>query len=259
MELTHKTHTTRFPELGTEPLPIKPCVDPDVFNAEREAVFRRSWLNVGRVELIPEPGEYFVRDIEVCYTSVLVVRGHDNVIRAFHNMCSHRANQVVWQKRGKCRASFVCPFHGWAFNTRGKLVNMTDKENFFTDADTNLDLTEIQTDVWNGFIFIRIKPQDDQSLQEYLEPVATSLKDYPFAELTRREWYSVDEKSQLEGAAGRGNWKAGTCPSCTRTAWPGLRPRRACYCATVYWKSWARTAWWVRNHPRYLIPRRWDR
>ena len=207
MELTHKTHTPKYPELGTEPLPIRPCIDPEEFKAEREAVFRRSWLNVGRVELIPEAGDYFVRDIEVCYTSVLVVRGHDNVIRAFHNMCSHRANQVVWQKRGKCRGAFVCPFHGWAFDTRGKLINMTDKENFFTGPDANLDMTEIQADVWNGFIFIRLKPMDEQSLEDYLEPVSTSLKDYPFAELTRREWYSVDEKvnwkvlldAQLEG------------------------------------------------------------
>ena len=171
MELTHKTRTLKYPELGTEPLPIRPCIDPEEFKAEREAVFRRSWLNVGRVELIPEAGDYFVREIEVCYTSVLVVRGHDNVIRAFHNMCSHRANQVVWQKRGKCRGAFVCPFHGWAFDTRGKLINMTDKENFFTGPDANLDLTEIQTDVWNGFIFIRLKPMDEQSLEDYLEPV----------------------------------------------------------------------------------------
>ena len=207
MELTHKTRTARYPELGTDPLPIRPCIDPDVFKAEREAVFRRSWLNVGRVELVPEAGDYFVRDIEVCYTSVLVVRGRDNVIRAFHNMCSHRANQVVWKNRGKCRGAFVCPFHGWAFDTRGKLVNMTDRENFFTGPDANLDMTEVQADVWNGFIFIRLKPQDDQSLEDYLEPVSSSLKDYPFAELTRREWYSVDEKvnwkvlldAQLEG------------------------------------------------------------
>ncbi len=198
MALSYKTHTTRFPELGTAPIPIKPCIDPAVFDAEREAVFRRCWLNVGRVELIPEPGEYFVRDIEMCHTSVLVVRGRDNVIRAFHNMCSHRANQVVWQRRGKCRVSFVCPFHGWAFDTRGKLISMTDERNFFNLDKQDLGLTEIQTDVWKGFIFIRINPQDDQSLEDYLGPVATTLKDYPFDELSKREWYEVDEKA---------NWK----------------------------------------------------
>ena len=207
MALSHKTHTERYPELGTAPVPIRSCVDPEAFEAEREAVFRRQWLNVGRVELIPEPGDFFVKDIEVCHASVLTTRGPDNVIRSFHNMCSHRANQVVWQKRGKRRNRFVCPFHGWAFDAKGKLVNMTDESNFFNVDKAKLGLTEIQTATWKGFIFIRLDPQDDQSLQAYLSPVAKALKDYPFAELTRREWYAVEEKvnwkvlldAQLEG------------------------------------------------------------
>ena len=134
----------------------------------------------------------------MCRSSVLVMRGRDNVIRSFHNMCSHRGNQVAWQRRGKCRVSIVCPFHGFAYDTEGKLINMTDEENFFGIDKAELGLTEIQTDVWKGFIFVRIDPQDDQTLEEYLGPVATALKDYPFEELTKREWYDVDEKA---------NWK----------------------------------------------------
>ena len=113
---------------------------------------------MGRVELIPEAGDYFVREIEVCYTSVLVVRGHDNVIRAFHNMCSHRPTR--WSGKSAASAGVPSSVRSTAglFDTRGKLINMTDKENFFTGPDANLDMTEIQADVWNGFIFIRLKP-----------------------------------------------------------------------------------------------------
>ncbi len=207
MELTHKTRTPRHPHLGTAPIPIEPCIDPAVFEAEREAVFRNSWINVGRIEKIPEPGDYFVRELDVCRTSVLVVRGKDSVVRAFHNMCSHRGNQVAWEARGNCRGAFVCRFHGWSYDTQGKLVHMSDEENFFDVHKAEQGLSEINSDIWNGFIFVHINPEPEQSLRAFLGVVAEALEDYPFEQMTKREWYDVDEKvnwkvlldAQLEG------------------------------------------------------------
>jgi phenylpropionate dioxygenase-like ring-hydroxylating dioxygenase large terminal subunit len=86
---------TDYPELGTGPIPIEPCVSPAYFAQEREKIFTQFWLNVGRLEQIPQPGDYFVKDLPVCHTSVLVVRGRDGRVRAFHNMCLHRGNKVV--------------------------------------------------------------------------------------------------------------------------------------------------------------------
>ena len=79
-----------YPELGTEPIPIDPYVSHEYFEKERALIFRKVWLNLGRVEQIPKPGDYFVRDLAVCNTSILIVRGKDSTIRAFHNMCAHR-------------------------------------------------------------------------------------------------------------------------------------------------------------------------
>lgn len=81
-----------YPELGTGPLPIEPYVSREYFEKERERIFRKVWLNVGRVEQIPDPGDYFVKDLAVCHTSVLVVRGEDGKVRAFHN----------WRKPNPC-------------------------------------------------------------------------------------------------------------------------------------------------------------
>lgn len=206
MELTYKTHTKRHPHLGTAPIPIEPCIDPAIFEAEREAVFSNSWVNVGRIEKIPEPGDYFVRELAVCRTSVLVVHGKDGVIRAFHNMCPHRGNQVAWEPRGKCRGAFVCRFHGWSFDTQGKLVHMSDEENFFVEK-SELGLTEIHSDIWKGFIFVHVNPEPEQTLLDFLGHVAVALDNYPFEQLTKREWYDVDETvnwkvlldAQLEG------------------------------------------------------------
>ena len=50
-----------YPELGTGPVPAESCISPEYFELERERVFRRTWLNVGRVDDIPNAGDFFVR------------------------------------------------------------------------------------------------------------------------------------------------------------------------------------------------------
>jgi phenylpropionate dioxygenase-like ring-hydroxylating dioxygenase large terminal subunit len=101
--------TTQYPEPGTDPIPIVHCISPEYFAREREAIFRRVWLNIGREEEIPHRGDFFVKEGELCNSSVLVVRGKDNVIRAFHNMCSHRGNKVVRACNGRT-GGFICGF-----------------------------------------------------------------------------------------------------------------------------------------------------
>ncbi|MGH7961130.1 MAG: aromatic ring-hydroxylating oxygenase subunit alpha [Candidatus Binatia bacterium] len=120
----------QYPELGTDPIPIEPYISPEYFALERERIFRRVWLNVGREEEIPQPGDYLVKDLAVCNTSLLIVRGKDGTVRAFHNMCSHRGNKLVWNGRGSCQA-FACKFHGWTYNAKGQLTFVPDEDNFF--------------------------------------------------------------------------------------------------------------------------------
>ncbi|MGO9265015.1 MAG: hypothetical protein ACLQBA_09040 [Candidatus Binataceae bacterium] len=70
-----------YPELGTGPISIQPYVSREYFEKERGRIFSRAWLHVGRVEQIPGPGDYFVKELAICNTSILVVRGKDQVIR----------------------------------------------------------------------------------------------------------------------------------------------------------------------------------
>src|SRR5262245_7885906 len=121
----------RYPELGTSPIPIEPYISRDYFEKERELIFRKVWLNVGRVEQIQNPGDYFVRDLAVCKTSILIVRGKDGAIRAFHNMCAHRGNKLVAAVNGTCKKLFVCKFHGWAYGLDGALRHIADEASFF--------------------------------------------------------------------------------------------------------------------------------
>ncbi len=82
--------------LGTEPISYEDSISPEFYELEREAVFKRAWLNVGRVEQLPRTGSYFTKELAVARTSVIVVRGKDGEVRAFHNVCRHRGNKLVW-------------------------------------------------------------------------------------------------------------------------------------------------------------------
>src|SRR2546423_8002598 len=83
--------------LGTGPVSYEDSISPEHYELERKAIFERTWLNVGRVEQIPRKGSYFTRELSAARTSVIVVRDGDGEIRAFHNMCRHRGNKLMWQ------------------------------------------------------------------------------------------------------------------------------------------------------------------
>jgi phenylpropionate dioxygenase-like ring-hydroxylating dioxygenase large terminal subunit len=183
-ETNGKRWAREYPELGTGPIPIEPCVSPEYFRLEQEKIFRRAWLNVGRVEEIPQVGDFFVRDLAVCRTSILVVRGKDSKVRGFHNMCSHRGNKLEWGRRGRCQGGvFTCKFHGWSYTTEGRLVGVPDEANFFDLDKAEHGLTPVATDVWEGFIFVNLDPQPKQTLREYLGGVVDALEGFPFDRL----------------------------------------------------------------------------
>jgi len=169
-----------YPELGTGPVPIEPYISQEYFELERERIFRKVWLNVGREEEIPKPGDYLVKDLPVGKTSLLVVRGKDGRLRAFHNVCSHRSNKLVWSRSGSCQ-NFSCKFHGWSYNLEGRLTFVPDEENFFDLKKADHGLTPVATDTWQGFIFINLDPHPQESLTTYLGDWAQSVEGYPFA------------------------------------------------------------------------------
>jgi phenylpropionate dioxygenase-like ring-hydroxylating dioxygenase large terminal subunit len=172
------TWHSKYPELGTAPVAIEPYISSEFFEIERERVFRRTWLCLGREERAPRPGDFFVKDLAIGKTSVVVVRGEDGHLRAFHNACSHRSNKVVWDRHGSAE-TLTCPFHGWCYRLDGSLLAVPDEKNFFGLDKERLRLTPIALETWEGFIFINLKPE--QSLSEYLGEWADGLRGYPFA------------------------------------------------------------------------------
>jgi len=197
-EIADKRWAKKYPHLGTGPVPAEPCVSPEYFELERERVFRKAWLNVGRVEEIAKPGDYVVRNLDACKASILLVHGKDGVMRGFHNVCSHRGNKVVWNEKGTCPGALSCGFHSWTYNTKGELTWIPDEENFFDLKKEELGLTPVHTEVWEGFLFINLDPQPQEPLLEYLGGVNDQLGGGHFAPFQLTFSYKVQENA---------NWK----------------------------------------------------
>lgn len=168
--------------LGTGPVPAGPYYRDDYFELEREAIFKRTWLQVGHVCELPRPGSYIVRSIEVADASILITRGKDGVIRAFHNVCTHRGTQLVAEESG-VRSTFTCPYHAWTFSNDGQLRSAPDFERFYVDK-AQCNLAGVAVDVCAGLIFINLDKSPGQSLREYLGPLAGQMETLPVAKAT---------------------------------------------------------------------------
>ncbi len=189
--------------LGTEPISYEDSISPEFYELERDAVFKRAWLNVGRVEQLPRAGSYFTKELAVARTSVVVVRGKDGEVRAFHNVCRHRGNKLVWSDFPQEESSgfsrqFVCKYHGWRYDLDGSLTFVQQEQEFFDLDKDAFGLVPVHCDVWAGFIFVNLAKEPEQSLRDFLGPMVTKLEHYPFEEQSERWYYRATVNS---------NWK----------------------------------------------------
>ncbi|MBB4631616.1 aromatic ring-hydroxylating oxygenase subunit alpha [Sphingosinicella soli] len=166
---------TRKAGLLPEPVSLESYRSQAFYELERDRVFGRSWLTLAREEELPEPGDYLVRDIEVLGASVIVARGRDGTIRSFHNVCSHRANQVAWERSGNA-TRLVCRYHNWTYRTDGRLIGVPDEASFERLDKAKCGLTPIATEVWEGFIFVNLERNPSVRLEEFLGGMGDYLK-----------------------------------------------------------------------------------
>lgn len=135
------------------------------FAAERERIFARDWICVGREEQIAEAGDYVLCD--VASESLIVLRGRDAAVRAFYNVCRHRGTRLCGEPAGRFAGAIVCPYHAWTYGLDGSLVAarmMGDVAGFERD---DYPLREVPVARWGGFVFV--------SLADHPEPFARSF------------------------------------------------------------------------------------
>jgi phenylpropionate dioxygenase-like ring-hydroxylating dioxygenase large terminal subunit len=160
--------------LSTAPVPMEPYRSPQHYAAEQERIFRRSWLMICRVEEVAAPGDFVRKEVEVCGASLLITHAKDGAIRAFHNVCSHRGNQVVLEPAGRANR-FLCRYHNWSYSTDGDLMGVPDGKNFFNLDKKRCGLSRVACEVWEGWVFINLAAQPEVSLRDFLGKFADFL------------------------------------------------------------------------------------
>lgn len=175
------------PDLGLEPVPAKAYYDPEWFELERKAVFLRNWFPIGHVCEVPESGNFIRREVEFARASLLIVRGKDGQVRAFHNACTHRGTQLTDATCGK-QSKFSCRYHMWTFGTDGALLSAPDFERFGLDKK-DCGLKSVACEVHAGLIFVNFDPQPAKPLREWLGALADGMEKVPCAHATNFSEY----------------------------------------------------------------------
>jgi carnitine monooxygenase subunit len=136
-------------------VPASYYTDPGVFKIETERVFARSWIAVLASSDVREPGAYATAT--VAGDQIVVLRGHDNVLRAFYNVCPHRGHEL-FKGSGVTRKVFACPYHAWTFGQDGKLVRARNCENVEAFNAGEGNLSAVRVDEFCGLVYVNLDP-----------------------------------------------------------------------------------------------------
>ncbi len=171
----------------------------EMFSLERDLIFRRHWQCVCHVSDVPDPGDFFTFDI--AGERVLVVRGNDGALRAFHNLCRHRGSRVVARERGCSLKAITCPFHGWTYDLDGRLRGIARRDRFAPLADADWGLKPVEIEIWHGFVFVRFCPGPQGSVSSLLRRIEPEAVLYGLEDLLPAEDGIGAETSEV-------NWKS---------------------------------------------------
>lgn len=156
--------STRADVTQARHLPPEYYTSQEIFQLEKEKLFSKDWLVVGREEEWPNPGDY--RAFELLDEPVVVSRNEAGELKAFANVCRHRGVAVA-QGTGNTR-EFSCPYHAWAYDLDGTLLAPSRPRGIKLNVETEQRLPPIRLETWAGFVFINFD-EDAPPLATYLD------------------------------------------------------------------------------------------
>ncbi len=182
--------------------------DPSVWQQETRTFLARSWQFATHVSAVPEPGDYAT--FSVAGEDLFILRGKDGELRAFYNVCQHRAHQLL-KGSGKL-AVVVCPYHAWSYDLDGRLRGAPNSDSVPGFDRSRICLTEVRTELFCGFVFVNLDT-DARPMAECYPGVEAELRAYlpQIDRLRPLEWVEVPEAC---------NWKVSVenyseCYHCT--------------------------------------------
>jgi phenylpropionate dioxygenase-like ring-hydroxylating dioxygenase large terminal subunit len=171
----------------------------ELFELECETLFKTHWQFVCHVNEAADIGAYVTFD--VAGERAMVIRGHDGILRAFHNLCRHRGSRIVPEARGVCNKAMVCPYHGWAYNLDGGLRGIANRDSFPPMQAEKWGLKPLEMEIWNGLVFIRFQAGPQPSVAEVLARFDDEIAPYDLANMVPTDSNSMDDLLPV-------NWKS---------------------------------------------------
>ena len=175
-------------------VPARDYLDPGRFEREMRLIFKRVPLMLALSIELPDANDY--KAMDVLGLPVLITRGRDGRARAFLNVCSHRAMQLVADGRGN-GSRFSCPYHGWTYCNDGRLLGVADASKFGAVDRATYGLTELPCEEQAGLIFASLTPGQTIDVAQFLGGMLDDL-----AALELHKWHFLHTR-EIVGA----NWK----------------------------------------------------
>ncbi|MGC8488678.1 MAG: aromatic ring-hydroxylating oxygenase subunit alpha [Clostridia bacterium] len=154
-----------------ETLPSAWYTDPAYLSREQQRVFGTSWQLAARAADVAAPGQYVT--VEVADEPLIVVRDQNGVLRAFYNVCRHRAGAVA--VGAGIRKAFSCTYHGWTYGLDGRLLSARETEGTDNFDMAQFCLAPVRADVWGPFVFVNLDPKA-ASLGARFRPVDADIE-----------------------------------------------------------------------------------
>jgi Rieske 2Fe-2S family protein len=167
--------------------------DPAIYELELEKIIARNWFLAGHVSELAEVGDFKV--LNVARESVIIVRGGDGAVKAFANVCRHRGSLVCLERRGNSR-KFACPYHGWTYDTDGKLIAARSMPDGFDKSAYSLKA--VSYGEIHGLMFVCLcdePPSLDGAIRDLAEPMA--LFDFPNLKVAANKTYDIPANWKL--------------------------------------------------------------
>ena len=177
-------HVEYLEEETGKSLPMWTYASEELLELEYREVFLKTWQFAGHVSDVQKPGEYLVFDL--WRDSAIIMMGKDGVLRAFQNVCTHRASRLL-DGNGQCKSAIQCQYHGWTFNHDGSLRGISEPKKFPKCDKTKLGLNLVELEVYRGFIFVKMEKSDCLSVKDQYAPIDEFVAAYHTEDMVRVE------------------------------------------------------------------------
>ncbi|MEM7441340.1 MAG: ring-hydroxylating oxygenase subunit alpha [Pseudomonadota bacterium] len=146
-------------------------VYPAWFNVDQNAILARSWQWVCHVEKLRANGSYVA--VEIAGRPIVVVRDREGALRAFYNVCKHRAHHLLEGEGQTTR--IMCPYHAWVYRLDGQLVRAPETDHLEEFDPASICLDAVQVEEFCGFIYVNLDLQA-KSLSEQSGDLETEIR-----------------------------------------------------------------------------------